>query len=323
MKALPCTAGIALLLLGACTPVRMNHLQFVGSHNSYKQAMSPDTMAQLAQRNPEVAAALDYAHAPLKQQLSQGLRKLELDIFYDPANGRFPVGHVQQIDMNSHCPTLEACLLQIRDWSDAHPDHAPIWISFNAKDARLPGLPDPTPFSAEAFAQLDRQIEATVGERLIRPVQTAGRRWPRLRNARGKLLLILDENGRKRALYENNWQSRPLHLNVDETHPAAAVMIINDPIADQAHIADLVRRGYMVRTRADADTREARSGSTQRREAAFASGAQAVSTDYYQVDARFGTGYRVFIPGGVRCNPINAPRSCSSRSLARLEPSGE
>jgi len=65
-----------------------------------------------------------------------------------------------------------------------------------------------------------------------------------------------------------------------------------------------------VRTRADADTEEARSGDTTRRDAALASGAHFVSTDYPVPDPRF-TDYRVGIPGeGVaRCNPVN-PGEC-------------
>ena len=53
----------------------------------------------------------------------------------------------------------------------------------------------------------------------------------------------------------------------------------------------------VVRTRADADTVEARTGETARREAAFASGAQYVSTDYMKPDLRFGP-YQVVLPGG-------------------------
>ena len=58
---------------------------------------------------------------------------------------------------------------------------------------------------------------------------------------------------------------------------SAALFIINDPIAEHERIKALVAAGYMVRTRADADTTEARSNNTVRREAAFASGAQAVA----------------------------------------------
>ena len=43
---------IAMLLSGACsTPVRINHLQFVGSHNSYKQAMPAYYAQALEEQN--------------------------------------------------------------------------------------------------------------------------------------------------------------------------------------------------------------------------------------------------------------------------------
>jgi hypothetical protein len=68
----------------------------------------------------------------------------------------------------------------------------------------------------------------------------------------------------------------------------------------------------MVRTRADADTVQARSGDTRQQEAAWASGAHFVSTDYPFPDDRFGTGYVAAVPGdGVaRCNPVSASRLC-------------
>ena len=55
---------------------------------------------------------------------------------------------------------------------------------------------------------------------------------------------------------------------------------MNDPVEEQALIQERVKQGFLIRTRADADTREARAGNTARREAALASGAQYVSTDY-------------------------------------------
>jgi urease beta subunit len=73
-----------------------------------------------------------------------------------------------------------------------------------------------------------------------------------------------------------------------------------------------------VRTRADADTVEARSGDTTRRDAALGSGAHFVSTDYVFPDERFGTGYVVDLPGdtAARCNPVSAPRRCERADLS-------
>ena len=60
-----------------------------------------------------------------------------------------------------------------------------------------------------------------------------------------------------------------------------------------------------MRTRADADTREARANDPRRLEAALASGAQFISTDYLWADPRF-TAYVAQLPDGktVRCTPI-------------------
>jgi hypothetical protein len=121
---------------------------------------------------------------------------------------------------------------------------------------------------------------------------------------------------------------RSLHPDVDDRLvfvPAeppdddAAVVVVNDPVGDADRIHDLVSQGFLVRTRADADTVEARAGDTTLRDAAWASGAQFVSTDYIVPDDRLGTGYVVELPGDPggpgRCNPVTAPPSCKPRQL--------
>ena len=83
-------------------------------------------------------------------------------------------------------------------------------------------------------------------------------------------------------------------------------------LGDGATITDVVGRGYIVRTLADAGTVEARTGDKSREDAALASGAQIVSTDYYRPDPRGNTAgsgwtnYKVKLPGGgpARTNPV-------------------
>jgi Phosphoinositide phospholipase C, Ca2+-dependent len=83
-------------------------------------------------------------------------------------------------------------------------------------------------------------------------------------------------------------------------------------------IAALVRKGYLVRTRTDADTKEARTGETARRDAVLASGAQLLSTDYPASEPSTWTNYSVSLPGGAvaRCDPANAPANCMSTALS-------
>lgn len=345
--------------------LRLNDIQVVGSHNSYKPGIDPGLLTLIGEGNPGQAEGLDYGHLSLRDQLDLGLRNLELDVFYDPDGGRyavpkgldviraaglrdsgvydlegemeqpgFKVLHMQDIDFRSHCLTLRSCLTQIKAWSNRHPDHLPIIITVNAKDGTIdrPDFTVPLPFDSLAFARLDQEIlDVLPIEVLIRPDDVRGSystleeavlagNWPLLRDARGKMLFVLDESGEKLEHYRRGHPSlsgRVFFGNAAAGSPEAAVLIMNDPARDGERIQEMVRLGYLVRTRADEDTREARSGDISRREAAFASGAQVVTTDYYVEDLRFQTGYSVELPGGgvARCNPIRAPKACRDEAI--------
>ena len=56
--------------------------------------------------------------------------------------------------------------------------------------------------------------------------------------------MILDEGGAKREVYLENWRERPMFANAPANHPAAAVMIMNDPLSQQAEIRTLVAAGF-------------------------------------------------------------------------------
>jgi hypothetical protein len=97
--------------------------------------------------------------------------------------------------------------------------------------------------------------------------------------------------------------------------PYAAVMLRDDPIADRAEITDLVRRGFVVRTRADSELVEAKVNDHTRADAALASGAQLVATDFPAPVA--GYEYVIDVPGGTpsRCDPISAPSGCTPDAI--------
>ncbi len=145
--------------------------------------------------------------------------------------------------------------------------------------------------------------------------------WPKLGAARGKVFFALDESPEKVASYaagRPSLQGRAMFVNTDEASPAAAYLTLNDPIAEQQRIRDAVRQGFIVRTRADADTVEARAADVSRRTAAFASGAQYVSTDYYWADPRFPGAMSARLPGGAAaaCNPLRAAARCDGLAVA-------
>jgi hypothetical protein len=68
--------------------LRMNDILTVGTHNSYKQAISEPIMEIIRRASPTRWHGLDYSHAPLIEQLDDGARAIELDVFYDPEGGR-------------------------------------------------------------------------------------------------------------------------------------------------------------------------------------------------------------------------------------------
>lgn len=83
-------------------------------------------------------------------------------------------------------------------------------------------------------------------------------------------------------------------------------MNITDPVKNFERIQRLVKAGFLVRTRADVGTLEARRKDTTRREKAFASGAHFISTDYPEPNPNFSE-YQVRFDDNivVRPNPIN------------------
>jgi hypothetical protein len=102
----------------------------------------------------------------------------------------------------------------------------------------------------------------------------------------------------------------------------AAFVKLNGPIGSFDRIQDLVGCGFIIRTRADSpEDMQGRTGDTMQRDAAIASGAQFVSTDYPVPNPDFGSGYQVTIPMGMpaRCNPISAPADCTSLDIENPE----
>lgn len=249
----------------------------------------------------------------------------------------FKTLHMPDVDFRTSCLTFIACLSQVKTWSKAHPDHVPILILINAKEgqASLPGGVTPLAFDETLFDALDAEIRSVFTDsELITPDQVRGKRetlreavlldgWPRLSASRGKVFFALDESPEKVALYRGarrSLEGRAMFVNTDEASPDAAYLTLNDPVAQKDRIAAAVKAGFMVRTRADADTWAARANDVRQRNAALASGAQYVSTDYMWPDARFEGGYTVRLPGSdaAICNSVRAAELCTGAALERV-----
>jgi hypothetical protein len=245
--------------------------------------------------------------------------------------------HVQEIDYETTCYSFVSCLEELKQWSDSNPRHLPITVLVEAKDDAIADPLDlnfaiPLPFDADALDQIDKEVRSVFPDsQLIVPddvrgeyvtlelaVQSQG--WPRLGEARGRVMFALDNGGSIRDTYiegHTSLEGRVLFTDSPPGTPEAAFMKRNNPLADPGMIEALVQQGYMVRTRADSDTIQSRTNDPTQRDAAFASGAHFISTDYPEPNLEFST-YQVTMPGGNigRCNPINTG-SCEPHLLLR------
>lgn len=246
--------------------------------------------------------------------------------------------HEQDVDYHSVCPTLVACLTEVEAWSDANPDHVPVAINIQFKDGPLifpvDGQAVPEKWTTEAMDGLDEEIRSVFEpEDLITPDDVRGDAatleeavladgWPTLGESRGKVMFLMINPEPYRSIYlegHPNLEGRVLFTNAEPGQPDASYVGLDDPLADGARIAELVEQGYLVRTRADANDVEATANDTARLDAALASGAQWISTDYPGPDGaeRLGSEYVAQLPGflAARCNPVAAPDGCTDEGI--------
>ncbi len=271
-----------------------------------------------------------YAHPKWDGLVAQA--GLPPDAPYDPEHAMDKPGlkvmHVQDLDQRSRCALFVDCLRQVKAWSDGHPGHVPMFLLIETKEGAVQHMPESTvalPWTAEAFGVLEAEILSVFPkERIVTPDDVRGKAatlpeaiahdgWPTLDAARGKVVFLLDQRKNEEPYTEGHsaLQGRLLFTNGTPGKPDAAFTEENDGSAEE--IDGLVRQGYLVRTRSDAETVQARSGDTTRRDTALRSGAQMISTDYPASEPSRWTSYKVELPGGVdvRCDPVNTWAGCT------------
>jgi hypothetical protein len=277
-----------------------------------------------------------YAHPAIDKFVQAA--GLPADPPFDP-NGimnkpGFKVMHVQDIDQRSTCQPFTACLSEIRTWSKAHAGHVPIFILVETKETPMGNRAgfqavEPEPFTPAVFDALDAEILSVFSkDEIVLPDQVRGTyttldeavhhgNWPTLGEARGKVVFLLDQR-KVSPVYtaegHTALKGRVLFTNAEPGTPDAAFTEENDGSVEE--INTLAKQGYLIRTRADSDTEQARSNDTSRRDAVLSSGAQMLSTDYPATEPA-ATGYVVYLPGKVvaRCNPVLKPAGCVDSQL--------
>jgi hypothetical protein len=296
-------ASTAVADQGGGATRRLDDLHWLGTHNSYH--VRPD-------REVTPGEPADYAHPPIPVQLSkEGVRSLELDTWNAPD---FPVFHSLIVDTGSTCPTLPDCFATIDRWLRAHPKSQPLALFVEGKVLPVNANPSVqaaldaaaaegqiTSWDAAGFDRLDALVRRSFGKRLITPDAVRGKRptlrdavvhdgWPEVSKSRGKVVVTLIGRPEELALYRQgapSLEGRAMFANAPATDPAAAVISRDVPDAE-AGIDRLVRQHFIVKTRADVDGVQARANDHSRADAALASGAQIVVTDYPVPDPAIG-----------------------------------
>ena len=327
----------------------------------YTANMSKEEEAQFRENHPNeinMSQGLAYDHPDFPTQLDAGIRSLEIDVYYDPTGNRFSrpaaydyllqqgrtnllphdttdldqagfkVLHMADLDFRSHYPTFKKALTALRNWSDAHPVHTPIFILIEAKDQSIPLFPNATevlPFTEQAYDALDQAVIDGLGEdKLITPDQVRGafgtlkeavlaNNWPSLEASLGKFIFLLLPGGiglTPEDPYVNghpSLQGRVMFVNSSIQKDHAAFFLLDNAIVRKEDIENLVKKGYLVRTRSDIETYEAKINDDTRAKTAFESGAQIISTDFFLPGNPYNTDYVVTMPNDkpLRLNPIS------------------
>lgn len=288
--------------------LRVNHLQVEATHNSYHL------------RNDGGPIDWKYGHAPLATQLSsQGVRGVELDTHWNEACGRYEVYHLTRFDEGTTCRVFTDCLQQLRTWSDENPAHHLLFIQLEPKDGHEAEVAE------QRFAALEREILSVFPRELVlTPDDVKGssatlreavttRGWPTLGQTRGRVLFYLDRHDAYRDAYTHNKKDldgRLIFADADETDGFAAVLVNNTP---SAAVTALVKQGFIVRTMTDVSVSGSLNNNRTQLDAALASGAQILSTDFPAKVSE--TAYFVEVGAPSRCNPVTAPVECKNDAL--------
>lgn len=235
------TALVALVLPTAAAAeadLPINRLQFIGTHNSYHIAPTPEIHRIIETIKKGEGDAIAYTHRPLREQLGElGIRQLELDLFHDPKGGLYanPLGpklaaqaekpdpvmlepglkilHSPDFDFRTTVPTLRLALRELLAWSLETPDHEPVMVLLELKETSFSPTTKPLKFDEAALRGLELEItEELPAEKILTPDAIRGdfptlrdavktRGWPKLSAARGKFLFALDNEGRLRDDY--------------------------------------------------------------------------------------------------------------------------
>jgi len=239
--------------LAAYGELPLDALRFLGTHNSYHRT---PRLFGLPFLPIPFSKSHRYEHPPLPVQLeglpdgTRAVRQLEIDLHMRRLGDQIRVFHLPWIDNRSTCKTLERCLEQLVEWSDARGrEHAPILVWLEPKDE----TPLDRWITLGWYERVDlRRVESVIlkvvgRERILTPDEVrrgaatlpeAIRRygWPTLDETRGRFIFALLDSTEHRADYVARSPNRNLEgqlmfvRSMSPDEPWAAMFKVNDAV---------------------------------------------------------------------------------------------
>jgi len=284
--------------------------------------------AVLGEENQPFQLAYNHVPIP-EQLSIYHIRGLELDVYNDPKGGRyfkhrlnifipkqrvkeekyqalklpgFKIIHIPDIDYQTNYQTLSSALDALNQWSIENPQHAPIFVNIELKGSalgdeafilRLFGFKKAIPYDNPSLDSMDHLFRAKLStlyspKDFLNREQTLQDRilhqgWPTLGEVKGRVFIIVQGSGSHLYPMLGN-----AFLYGNAENPNGIFMLCDDPFSNETLIQKN-RNTHMIRTRTDAGTIEARTNDYNRLNKALSTGAQILSTDYYQPDPKIGS----------------------------------
>ncbi len=288
--------------------IKFNELSFLGTHNSYQTSAIEETKKlydslstlTFGIYNPD---AIEFESETLTDQLNCGLRSFEMDIETFERDGEisFTCMHSPYFEMSTSCYDFSLALKEISMWSDNNPNHLPLTIIIEPKKTFLP-LENMKFFNIDYALALDETLKVNLGEKLFTPADMlrdyesfgemrAADDWCKVKDMLGKVVVLLHEGEvtEEYIAVDSSVKTQamfPMLREKDIDRDCASFILSNKPEELLEISEDVIgEKKIMVRTRADKFGQI----TDERRENAFASGANIISTDYpVRTDSEYG-----------------------------------
>lgn len=194
-----CTFDLAAAIADG---VKMNELQYLGTHNSYKQGLSTKSynFYKYALGNEDYI----YSFPSITEQLNLGIRAFELDIAVGTKNSGldFECSHNYLIDNCSSMIDFIKGLQEIKLWSDYNPEHLPVMLLVEVKGKRGGIFTKPRKMTLDDLYYFEELAVTTLGDTLLTlqdfkgdyadiPAMLADNGYPTIAETLGKVMIIM------------------------------------------------------------------------------------------------------------------------------------